>query len=441
MKILIVAGTFPPYAPSSASRANKFAKYLEQNGHDVKVLAPKLPNQGNALTPEISMDQIIFTEYYDINSFPHRVKTCFKNMFASSRNDVDGKSGAEKIAENKIKSKQEGKISFIYRWLTNIPDNTIGWYPAAIREGRRLFSTWSPDIIFASAPPYTGFIVAKKLSKMNNCPWVADYRDLWIDESNAEFNTVRGRINKLVENWFLSNCDGLVTVTQNWSARLNEKHSIPVTLAMNGFDPDDFHGTTKNILFSNHFTILYAGDLYDNKRDPLNLLKAIGQLGEKAEKIKFLFYTPDGVDDLNDHHKEVIAQYNLHDQIVCHKFIPQGELHNIQLGVDLLLLLRWDDPRENGVIAGKLFEYIGAGKQILSVGSTTGEAADIIRDNNFGLVSNNVEEIKNYLEQRLEEKENGIDLNPVNPNKEKYSRAIQFEKIETFLQDIVANKE
>lgn len=101
---------------------------------------------------------------------------------------------------------------------------------------------------------------------------------------------------------------------------------------------------------------------------------------------------------------------------------------------DILLLLRWDDKRENSVIAGKLFEYIGAGKPILSVGGTEGEAADIIRDNNFGLVSNDEDEIAEYLIEKLRDR-----TNSPNPNRDKFMRAVQFEKIEKFMAGLIAD--
>ncbi|MBL4602877.1 MAG: glycosyltransferase [Emcibacteraceae bacterium] len=442
MKILIVAGTFPPYAPSSASRANKFAKYLEQQGHDVKVLAPKLPGQDMSLTPEISLDKIILTDFYDVNDFPTDVINYFKNLFSfNNGHSVNIEPDKEPIAINSNSQYKESTISKTYRFLTNVPDRMIGWYPSAIRAGRKLFQEWSPDVIFSTAPPYTSFVVAHRLAKMIDIPWVADYRDLWIDASNYQYKTMRGRINKIVEKILLSNCNGLITVTDTWVQNLQKRYEIPVALAMNGFDPDDFDEKNKNVLYPDHLTFLYAGVLYGRRRDPSLLFEALGKLGEQAKEIKVLFYTPNGGDDFSPHQKALIDKYNLHDQIIANKFIPQKELLDIQLGVDILLLLRWDDPAERGVIAGKLFEYIGAKKTILSVGSVEGEAADIIRDNDFGTVSNDVDEIVKILQQHLKNKKDGIEINSENKNRNNYTRSLQFEKIEQMLIDLANKKQ
>ena len=395
-----------------------------------------------SLTPEISEDKIIFTEYYDINDFPTSVKSSIKNLFSSKDDKTEIEPAPEELAlGNNNKQYEESKLSVAYRYMTNIPDRWIGWYPAAIRAGRKLFGEWSPDIIFSTAPPYTSFVVAHKLAKILDIPWVADYRDLWIDESNLQYKTVRGRVNKYVEKWLLSSCSGLVTVTDNWTQNLKKKYEIPVTLAMNGFDPDDFDEKNKNVLYPDHFTILYAGVLYGDRRDPSKLFEAMATMGEHAKKIKVLLYTPNGIEDLSDDQKKIIDDNDLHDQIVANRFIPQSELLDIQLGVDLLLLLRWDDPRENGVIAGKLFEYIGANKPILSVGSVTGEAADIIRDNDFGVVSNDSNEIANYLEDCLKKMTENASRIRKTPNRDNYARSIQFEKIENFLIELAGKND
>ena len=94
------------------------------------------------------------------------------------------------------------------------------------------------------------------------------------------------------------------------------------------------------------------------------------QLNHSTQSYPGFLHTPTGFNDLNKDRQNIIETYDLRDQIEVNKFIPQSQLHKILLGVDQLLLLRWNDPREDGVIAGKLFEYIGVGKPTLSIGSS-----------------------------------------------------------------------
>jgi len=438
VKILIVAGYFPPYSPASASRVNKLAKYLVDQGHDARVLCPKNNDFEPILTPEISQDRVYYTSFSKVNDFPTKVKNAFKSLFARNEateagNPPDQSYGVQDDAQ----AGKESNISILYRRLTNIPDDMIGWYPHGVKMGREIFQRWTPDIIFATLPPFTTMLLANRLGRMIDVPVIYDYRDLWTDHPYYNSAGARKYIDRFLENYALKNCAGLVTVTKTWADHLKGLRGLPVEFVMNGFDPADFDTKGQKNYDKEKITLLYAGYLYGEKRDPSVVFEALGRLGEKAQNFNILLYTPMGRADLSDRQKSLIRQHKLEDKVTCHPYIPQKELLKIQQQVDVLMLLRWDDPSENGVIAGKLFEYIGAGRQILSLGSITGEAADIVRDNDFGLVSNDADEVAAYLEDLLAKKQQGQGV-IINPNRENFTRARQFEKLVAFMEKIIA---
>jgi len=439
MKILIVSGYFPPNAPASASRVNKLSKYLEDNGHEVRVLAPGYEKFEQTLVPEISEDKIHFVDFVDINSIPEKVKSFLKSLWPKTKN-ISSQGNKKEILPQNPSPYKESAISKLYRRLTNVPDNLIGWYPSAVRAGREMFQHWSPDIIFCTVPPFTPLLVASRLARIIDVPWVADYRDLWSDHAYYSETGPRRAVDRFLEGHALKNCSGLITVTNTWAEHLKKCRSKPVQFAMNGFDPHDFEVLEDGDFDPEKITLIYAGLLYGRKRDPSALFEALGRLGKAAENYKILFFTPNGREDLDDIQTEIIEKYNLDNIIEFSPYILQKELLKIQKTVDLLMLLRWDDPKEDGVIAGKLFEYIGCGKPILSIGSTTGEAADIIRDNDFGFLSNDPDEIAGYLRDAYDQKMTAKGKNLDNPNREKFKRSIQFKKIEDFMAKLVQEK-
>lgn len=439
MNTLIIAGYFPPYSPASASRVNKLAKYMEDQGHDVRVLCPTNDEFEAVLIPEVSQNRIHYTAFSQINDFPTSVKDFLKSLVGKSNNNSPETGDIATAPDAGAPVGTESKISILYRRLTNIPDNLVGWYPHAIREGRKMFQDWSPDIIFATLPPFTTMMVANRLGRMIDVPVVYDYRDLWTDHPYYATTGLRKTIDLFLENRALKGCAGLVTVTKTWADHLTSARNVPVEFVMNGFDPADFNLENQPSYNKDKITLLYAGYLYGEKRDPSVVFKALGKMGDAAQKFTVLLYTPKGSADLSDRQNDLIKQYGLEDVVVCKHYIPQKELLTLQQQVDVLMLLRWDHPSENGVIAGKLFEYIGAGKPILSLGSTTGEAADIIRDNDFGLVSNDVDEVAAYLSGLLTAKKQGSDAQKPNPNRENFTRARQFSKLVTFMEKIIAD--
>ncbi len=375
-----------------------------------------------------------------MNNFPARVKKYLKSLFGKKETAKDATGHGPATEKKTVPAGKESKISLLYRRLTNIPDELVGWYPHAIREGRQIFQSWSPDIIFATMPPFTTMLVAHRLGRMIDVPVVYDYRDLWTDHPYYGSTGIRRYIDRFLENRSLKHCAGLVTVTKTWADHLTSIRDVPVEFVMNGFDPADFKDSPQTAYDGEKITLLYAGLLYGGKRDPSVVFEALGKLGDKARNFNILLYTPKGMADLSAQQRSLIEQHKLEQIVTCNRYIPQKELHEIQQQVDVLMLLRWDHPGENGVIAGKLFEYIGAGKQILSLGSTTGEAADIIRDNGFGLVSNYVDEVAAYLDDLLKKKQQVKQQEAPNPNREKFTRAGQFEKLVTFMEKIIAGK-
>ncbi len=435
MKILIVAGYFAPYCPASASRVNKLARYMEGQGHDVRVLCPENDAFEPTLSPEISRNRIYYTAYSRVNDFPTKVKDCIKAIFGNRKKQVATAEGTSDHVDDQ--AGHESMISILYRRLTNIPDDLVGWYSHAIRAGRKMFQDWSPDIIFATLPPFTTMMVANRLGRMIDVPVIYDYRDLWTDHPYYDRTGLRKYIDRFLENHALKHCAGLVTVTKTWADHLTAMRNIPVEFVMNGFDPDDFTHDLVKSYDDNKITLLYAGYLYGDKRDPSVVFEALGKLGSAAQNFTILLYTPEGEADLNEQQKTLIKKNKLEQVVICNKYIPQKDLLEIQQKVDVLMQLRWDHPSENGVIAGKLFEYIGANKPILSLGSTTGEAADIVRDNAFGLVSNDVDEVAAYLSDLLEKKRQGTPEAVENPNRENFTRVRQFEKLVTFMDKII----
>ena len=127
-----------------------------------------------------------------------------------------------------------------YLGLIHIPDMRADWVRTAIPAGRQLIKEWKPDIIFASAPPNTGLIVASRLARAHKVPWVADFRDLWVDNPYYSEPGWRKRIDAILERRILRGAAGLVTVSPIWAEQLRRRHGKDVTVVYNGYAEEDF---------------------------------------------------------------------------------------------------------------------------------------------------------------------------------------------------------
>jgi glycosyltransferase involved in cell wall biosynthesis len=438
LRVLIVSGYFPPFAPMSGVRAGKLAKHLLAAGHDVRVLGARDLPFPPLLKPEIPAEKIHYAPCMDINALPKRI--------AALRRGSGGQKPAAQAAAPATPpaapSSPSGfrallrKLSMFYTELTNWPDPQIGWLPGAVKDGTTLLSEFRADLIYATVPPLTGLLVARRLAKRFGIPWVAEFRDLWVDHPYYDAPAWRRPFELRQQNRVLGETAAIVTVSDEWRDLLERRFHKPTATILNGFDPDDFPVEPPGTGNRPELTILYTGTLYPGRRDPTPLFHAMRQLGERRHAIRVHFYGADAGEV-----KELASKAGVEELVQA--FAPVGYARAVQLQreADILLLLRWNDPSERGVVPGKLFEYAGARRPVLSLGFTEGAVPDIIRANGLGLVSEDTAEIAAALRGWLDEKARNGHIAPLPlAARNGLSRTDQFRKLEDFLHGVVAAK-
>jgi len=303
-----------------------------------------------------------------------------------------------------------------------------------VREGLALIEGWQPDLLYSSSPPHTGLLVASYLCRRTATPWIAEFRDLWVHDPYYDSPFWLKPYERWLERRALSHVSGLVTVTETCQELMARVTGKPTILSRNGFDPEDFSGAQANESPADApLNIVYAGSLYQGRRDPSALFQALVRLGNAADQFRVHFYTSELA-----YLRGLAASYGLEAVVELHDPVPHGEIVRVFLEADILLLLRWDHPSERGVIAGKLYEYVGAGRPILSLGATEGEAADLIRAFHLGEVTNDPARIADVLCQWRDHKRDGNSLEPEGiADRALFERDAQFKVIERFLTQMV----
>ena len=71
----------------------------------------------------------------------------------------------------------------------------------------------------------------------------------------------------------------------------------------------------------------------------------------------------------------------------------------------MLIFLEWSDPSANGVLTGKLFEYLISGTPILAIGPSENSCScKLIKESGTGLCCSSVRQIYNVLKRVIKEK-------------------------------------
>ena len=431
MNILFVSWYFPPVNAIGAVRTGKLARFLIERGHEVAVVAGTKWNLPETMPLDFPMERLAYARSYDVNALPRAISSWMRGLRGKAAPEISAVGGGAAAILGGAGGGPLRRVSEFYLNVTNMPDERIGWYPDLMRQGARLTRDWKPDIVFGSAPLFTAFLACRSFAKRFGVSWVGEIRDRWADDTYGERPNWRRAYEERVERSVLGTAAGIVAVTEPWSEFYRAKYGVPVETVYNGYDPRDFpfdpHATPRSD--SPEVKIVYTGSIYPGRRDPTPLFEALRLLGPDGDKFRVHFYgtNPDQVRPLAD-------GAGVRRLVEVHPPVPFRESIRLQWDSDVLLLLQWNSPKEEGVCPGKLFEYLASLRPILGIGFEQGVPAGFVRARNAGVYANDPAVIAEHLKHWAAEKA-GHGYMPRLPLavREGLERDRQFEKLERFL--------
>jgi glycosyltransferase involved in cell wall biosynthesis len=234
----------------------------------------------------------------------------------------------------------------------------------------------------------------------------------------------------------------LTTVSEPLAVKLRQEYDKPVHVITNGFDPDDFDAASNSLPPGWNDTVknaVYTGMIHPDRQNPGPLFEAIQLLIEnhRIRKGDFAFrlFGPN-----NSFVKSLFPSRLLEDFVIVGNNLHRNQALNCQKNADLLIVFDWMDPEEKGVYTTKFFEYIGAGKPILSIGHK-GSVIDItLKTKKLGITENNPLILAKILERFIK---NGTieEFSPRNAKSRKlliqFTREYQAEKLAGILGRVI----
>jgi len=436
MRILLVSYFFAPASTMGALRITRLARFLERAGHDVRVLAAADPGPPPTLHRDFPDERVLRTSQVDINWLPRQLAT-LRNAFTVAPRPAsetsEGRAASPVGPPGRGASLLHG-ASTLYTHALNWPDARAGWLPYAWRAGRRLVRAWRPDLVYASSPPPTCLLLGKLLAARCGVPWIAEFRDRWSDDPYYPRPPWRQAMEARLERRIVGSARAIVTVSEPWAGRYAEAYGKPTLVVPNGFEPDDYAGgESSGAIGSRFLEIVYTGGIYPGRRDPMPLFQALALMAEVSRDVRAHFYGTNP-----EHVRHLASEAGMADRVVVHPHVPRAEAVAVQQGADVLLLMQWNDPREQGNLPGKLFEYLGARRPILGLGLEDGVPAKIIRERAAGCFANDPMQIAAHLADWLDTKRRLGHLPPLPPEAAAgFTRAEQFARLEGLLERIV----
>jgi glycosyltransferase involved in cell wall biosynthesis len=272
-----------------------------------------------------------------------------------------------------------------------IPDRFVSWYPFAVTRGREVIREEGIHVLFSTSPLPTAHLVAGTLKVQTGLPWIADFRDPWIEEGTyPRPGSLRYWCESRLERFVLSRADRITTTTPEFSqdlmARYPDLPSEKFSAILNGFDEEDFRelSDSKGL---DRFEILHAGLVTPEYRDPLPFLRIVSQVIQDRtlprEEVRITFLGGGSYLESSAFH-HAVADLGLSDLVQVLPRIPHREaLRRLRDAAVLLLLQASDDTRS--LIPAKTFEYLRVGRPILAV-TCEGATSEMVRKANAGVV-------------------------------------------------------
>ena len=424
MKILYISFYYAPYNSIGALRAVKTVKHLKRLGHDVCVLTANKQRLPETLTDNDIQGPISYTDWIDVNSIV--------TLLSGGERKV-GKHGYPVFNE---KLSILNKLGHYYKCVFNFPDAQIGWFPFAVLRGKKILKEAKFDVIYASAWPVTSMLVASRLSKLFGVPWVCEYRDLWTKNPYVIVPNWRKNFEKFLEASILKSSSGLVTISQPHAEQMKSCYDKPICVVRNGFDPEDYKFSNSKEKSPQPIRIVHTGTIYHGKRSPEPLLRSLAKMEKKNKNFRLSF-----VGRYAETLTPLVARYGLQEIVEVHGQVSRKKSIMEQTKADILLLLLWDNPEEEGNYSGKFFDYLGARKPILLIGPKNNVAAKVIEKFSIGYTSTDFVEIENFLLLQLSKSDSqNYSRAYANADLSMFTRASQVNVLDDFLKKIIESE-
>ena len=354
-RVLLLSYYTPPRPGVATNRTSQLLRYLPAHGWEPTAVTPVLPGAG---------PDVVQTPYVD-------VLQTMKRFAGLGSANTHAALGTTPTAHGSRPNLRQRAIEFAYAVAT-YPDAQVGWFLRGRGAVAKLLASGNYDAVLSSSPPFTTNLMVASLSP--RIPWIADFRDLWGDARSG--TGITGFLDKNLERWTLGKARALTTISEPLARILQQRRGgVPVHVVENAFDPQEWFGVPFET--EDRCTLLYAGQLFGGRRDPRPLFRAVRALIESGEiardDVRIDFYSlsePWLTDQIREHNLEGVVRVP---GVVSRERVMAAERR-----ADRLLVLLWDEDNSEGVLTGKLFEYLGARRRILAVGGPQRSAVDDI---------------------------------------------------------------
>ncbi len=335
MKILVVSISAPPKNSPESLQTGKYIKHLAKE-HEVTLVTSK-PVRGWA-PAEKGLEKYLkgLRRVISLSTLPPRLISAIKKLFPSM--------------------------------LT--PDDHVFFHWQYFRVGNL-----KTDIVFSRSTPYSSALMAKKLARHMNVPWVMHLSDIWAD---SPFNKTHSAANEDLERECFLKAD-MITLTSpktvNFYKSKYPQLASKIRLLPNVYDLDDVNPNPHK--FGETLKFVFTGRLYGSRSihliiDALEKALADPEIETTCRFVFAGFFDETSLSRIRSSSSSGIS-------FLGH--LNQAEALDLQRSADVLMVIDSLDSDEiyDTFFPSKLLEYIAAQRRILAITRSTSTTAEVVR--------------------------------------------------------------
>jgi glycosyltransferase involved in cell wall biosynthesis len=438
-KVLILAYDFPPYVSVGGLRPYNWYRYFKEFGIEPVVITRQWNNHhGNELdyiSPGFSIKAIIETD---------ALGTIIRTPYIAN------------LSNRLLLQHGEKRFRLLRKIISGYYEiaQFLFWSGPKIelyKEARQYLKKNKVDVIIATGDPFILFRYASKLSSDFNIPWIADYRDCWVQDKTRSRNILLRSWNAYFERRYLKNVEKVITVSTFLQQQIEQNiRNKPFEILLNGFNPDAVREANLVKQSSNEMTIAFAGTIY--KWHPIEgFINALDKFLEdnKGIRLSLKLYginRPEKIKELINNTRHLASAV-----YIFPKMDNEG-LMKVLSDANIFLLFN-----DYSILGTKIFPYLGLKRKIILCFSEDYQSkklkdryfhlkeipsesnalqAELIRNTNSGIIVRDQAHLLNVLEDLWKEFSETGQIVCDSHGVEKYSRKVQVERLAELLASV-----
>ena len=368
MKVLIITYYWPPAGGSGVQRWLKFVKYLNDFG--IQPVVYTVDNPAYPITDESLLGEV-----------PGNVEILRNKIWEP--NNIIGKRSKQ---SDGFLDPKPGRIARLLQYIRAnyfIPDARKYWIKPSVKYLSKYLIKSNIDVVISSGPPHSMHLIGLELKKVLPIKWIADFRDPWTEIDYFHQLPLSKKSlakHQKMEMEVLKYADQVLVVSDTMKRKYNHLNN-KIQVISNGFDDYLFEEEVK---LDEKFTMVHIG-MMNSDRNPKALWEVLSEILNENKEFRSDFQFKLIGKVANDI-VVLINNYALNEYVELVDYQLHKDVLKYQKSAQVLLLSVNDVPGAEGIVTGKIFEYLQARRPILAIAPSNGDLAKIIKTTDSGVV-------------------------------------------------------